>query len=430
MSALQENDEGNQRQRPRTLPRLAHKKSRTGCLRCKARRIKCDENHPVCSACARHNVECNWPHALTRPGQNASPSTDSKSSEPSKPGPSSETELIVDELEPLESSSRRLLELRLLHQFSTFTCKTMPGCNIDFVSETWSKDVPPLALEPEHKNLLYGVFALAALHLDDAPESAPVYKSSFHQYFSLCLKFQNEAVANLSPKNADAVTLTCILISILTFRPRHEDTAVPSLTQRIVISNGAGRTFLKAWRWIVNDPKSKAGMITQVSPQYIEAMLGSISQDETDGRMIYPPESIVEPLQHLLNPALPDREVCKNEAWNEEIERTYSEALAYIGSIYNGIEAQESVWTVCRRFMGFTPMLSERFIQFVRDGEPRALVVLAHYYGLTKYVESVWWIKDTAYREVMEIWGKIPVRWRAMMDHPLDMVGVKRYSQI
>ncbi|KAM6538149.1 hypothetical protein FALCPG4_000034 [Fusarium falciforme] len=37
--------------------RLGHKKSRTGCLRCKARRVKCNELRP-CTNCVRHHVEC------------------------------------------------------------------------------------------------------------------------------------------------------------------------------------------------------------------------------------------------------------------------------------------------------------------------------------------------------------------------------------
>ncbi|KAI3392907.1 hypothetical protein diail_4994 [Diaporthe ilicicola] len=42
-------------------PRLYHKKSRMGCLRCKARRVKCDEARPSCSGCSRHLVECVYP---------------------------------------------------------------------------------------------------------------------------------------------------------------------------------------------------------------------------------------------------------------------------------------------------------------------------------------------------------------------------------
>ncbi|TPX09658.1 uncharacterized protein E0L32_009131 [Thyridium curvatum] len=49
-------------QRP-TGPRLYHRKSRTGCLRCKARRVKCDEDRPSCGGCSRHLVECVYPNA-------------------------------------------------------------------------------------------------------------------------------------------------------------------------------------------------------------------------------------------------------------------------------------------------------------------------------------------------------------------------------
>ena len=41
-------------------PRLSHTKSRRGCNRCKKRRVKCDEVHPTCGACRRHNVVCEY----------------------------------------------------------------------------------------------------------------------------------------------------------------------------------------------------------------------------------------------------------------------------------------------------------------------------------------------------------------------------------
>lgn len=36
-------------------------RSSTGCLRCRQRRIKCDEARPVCAKCARWSFECIWP---------------------------------------------------------------------------------------------------------------------------------------------------------------------------------------------------------------------------------------------------------------------------------------------------------------------------------------------------------------------------------
>ncbi|KAF8545321.1 hypothetical protein BDD12DRAFT_811356 [Trichophaea hybrida] len=41
-------------------PRRSHKKSRAGCLRCKKRRIKCDEVHPSCGNCIKHAIECDF----------------------------------------------------------------------------------------------------------------------------------------------------------------------------------------------------------------------------------------------------------------------------------------------------------------------------------------------------------------------------------
>ncbi|KAL4922134.1 fungal-specific transcription factor domain-containing protein [Aspergillus aurantiobrunneus] len=35
-------------------------RARTGCWTCRARRIKCDEGHPVCRRCARSNVSCGY----------------------------------------------------------------------------------------------------------------------------------------------------------------------------------------------------------------------------------------------------------------------------------------------------------------------------------------------------------------------------------
>ncbi|KAL5882717.1 hypothetical protein ACKVWC_001721 [Pyricularia oryzae] len=60
-------------------PRLYHKKSRTGCFRCKGRRVKCDEQRPACGGCSRHMVECVYPPPATatteEPRRDASAST-------------------------------------------------------------------------------------------------------------------------------------------------------------------------------------------------------------------------------------------------------------------------------------------------------------------------------------------------------------------
>jgi hypothetical protein len=40
---------------------------RTGCLRCRVRKKKCDEIKPVCRACERNKFQCEWPSKIVQP---------------------------------------------------------------------------------------------------------------------------------------------------------------------------------------------------------------------------------------------------------------------------------------------------------------------------------------------------------------------------
>ncbi|KAJ5656880.1 hypothetical protein N7507_008830 [Penicillium longicatenatum] len=42
--------------------RISHTKSRNGCFPCKNRRVKCDEERPICGACSVRGDECTFPH--------------------------------------------------------------------------------------------------------------------------------------------------------------------------------------------------------------------------------------------------------------------------------------------------------------------------------------------------------------------------------
>jgi hypothetical protein len=52
--------------------RRPHKKSRLGCMNCKARRTKCDEIHPTCGNCQRHSLSCGFMPAK-RPDRSLNP---------------------------------------------------------------------------------------------------------------------------------------------------------------------------------------------------------------------------------------------------------------------------------------------------------------------------------------------------------------------
>ena len=54
------NAAGSARSEETRLTRRKHKKSRKGCLTCKRRHIRCDENVPQCFNCTKGNRTCNY----------------------------------------------------------------------------------------------------------------------------------------------------------------------------------------------------------------------------------------------------------------------------------------------------------------------------------------------------------------------------------
>jgi len=52
---------GRARRRPAPGEQVKHRRTRSGCFTCRQRRVKCDENHPVCERCRKGSRECIYP---------------------------------------------------------------------------------------------------------------------------------------------------------------------------------------------------------------------------------------------------------------------------------------------------------------------------------------------------------------------------------
>ncbi|KAE8377041.1 C6 transcription factor [Aspergillus bertholletiae] len=173
-------------------PRRAHKKSRTGCVQCKERRVKCDESVP-CLNCARRGLPCRYaiPNGK-RPG--------ASSSRPDR-AHNSQTELslsISDHLaqrllgkEPISSAFDHLLanvalpshwsaqDPELMYHYCMLTSKTLS--RREEVQNVWQNAVPKISFS--HEYLMHGILALSALHIAlETPERCSSYltRSSFH----------------------------------------------------------------------------------------------------------------------------------------------------------------------------------------------------------------------------------------------------------
>lgn len=227
-------------------PRRSHKKSRAGCRRCKSRKIKCDEARPRCANCDKHGVTCDYecPELAAELAITTTTASTPRLSPASARSPASPPSArllaraklsATTNLSPLcvspspvssltsttpSSPAGRLLELRLLHHFTTVTFKTLSSTN-ERVEAVWRDFVPRTAfaaacgsVAPASNHLTDSILAIAALHLRTlAPNDRELVNAS-HAYMASSLTEYNRLLQQgINHDNAVTLFLNSALIS-------------------------------------------------------------------------------------------------------------------------------------------------------------------------------------------------------------------------
>jgi hypothetical protein len=405
-------------------PRLAHKKSRRGCQRCKARKVKCDEVHPVCTNCRRHEVGCEY-------GDPSSPDSKVKSQSSSMTslhGPESPYTDLEDIEHALKPDERRLLELRLLHHYTTVVTNSF---TTEPFRQMWSLDTVRLGFE--HPFLLNAIFAITSLYIAcDAGEGSRVYsydqgaesvanmidrpkfslgnidQEKVHRiYLNLAVRTQREAVSSINPHNADAVFLASVLLSYQSLKllPNSPSPKIYSPPTQWLRMSNAISTVVQAAR-----PLAREGSVVDM----IRTM--QMQPDFRDRATIFNPQNM-KPFEALLDwSSYPEPDL------DLESRSVYEQTLAYIGGVWQAILNKESPDILYRRLVLLGIFVPPQFATFLDQGRPRALVILAHHFAMARAAEEHWWMRGVADREVHGIRSVVPTDWQWAMEWPLSVL--------
>ncbi|KAJ3529681.1 hypothetical protein NM208_g9648 [Fusarium decemcellulare] len=206
-----------QQQQNEAAPRRArqsHKKSRGGCVECKRRRIKCDEQRPSCFNCARYEAQCAYianpsrrmPHRAKRDDndkktglESTQPNTESSgtsSPEISHTTPSSDgADSQASERPPCLDPSQWAMDMSLMHHYCTNTAETM-ATRMD-MQNIWRIVIPQQARE--HPFVMHGILGLAAIHKAYLfPDQRSIYLDASAHHQSLGLGLFNALLSSLS----------------------------------------------------------------------------------------------------------------------------------------------------------------------------------------------------------------------------------------
>lgn len=440
--------------------KVGHRKSRNGCIKCKSRRVKCDEVRPTCGNCHRLHMDCVWPErgpdarrhgTRSRPTPSPNPpahlspptTTNSASTSTAYQSPDQAAAAFMadwphwpsednpfaqlDDSQGIslpESKARRLMEHRLMHYWHMNFSNPFPINPAESWRSLWATHIPALGLS--HDNVLFGMLAASATRmLRTCMDDKDIFAAR-QSYFISALHAQRQEVAKLCVENAEGVCFGALLISITSFAMLKERALEPYQPpmEWLQLGRGAGTVIWQSVETIMQEARES---------QYPALMTIATSYPYFGRHQSYFGAEMRRNIEGVLTQHLPS-----GDDWSdEETREAYEKVLSYVGSIQRGINDGEPVYAVARRIQTFALLIPPKFIELLSLQRPRALVIMAHFWATVSQVHNVWWLgeadsaddESTAKREIGAIKKVLPKEWMTTMVWPLDQVGLRDFPE-
>lgn len=457
-------------------PRLAHRKSRQGCTRCKDRKVKCSEGRPACTACLRHGVACEYTpvcqpvrrradHSANDVHRGPIPIARSQSmqrlkNDTTNPAPAVQTPTpdsglgnsmspVAGDLTGSQYSSgqpdsrerRHAVELFLLHRFTADVGASFPSSRYEISKDMFPWHAPNLACD--HPLLLQAIFAITALYLCKTMSSPMAATAStnpkgmpdvfrhvdfayLHRlYLHETIQQQLTAFESLGPANADALGLTSALMTLMAIciSPDAQQTSSPLRDpgyrlplEWLKISNSSRNVFEACFEHL----NEGSLLLNYVRRKGVP--------DMTDNDYLFDPAH-AQPFQQILDfcphPTIPSAGAsAEHHAHAQlecdiEIKDAYIRTLSLIGSTYVSVVNNDPAHVICTRISAFGPLVPRKYVELLSLQTPRALVILAHYMALVRHVEDqFWWFQGIPEREILGIKSILPQQWQWLLAWP------------
>ncbi|KAK2743697.1 hypothetical protein FQN55_007100 [Onygenales sp. PD_40] len=401
-----------QRLRPVTTTSLTNRPPLA--LRCAG--IQCDERPPQCSNCARREIPCDLgTRPVPTPRRTSSTattatvlstqlsnlSTTTSLASPTSPfsGPAANGSTIPP------SSGLDVIDLELLHHYTTFTYKTLPSGAAPDQHELWQIQVVQLGFQ--HEFLLRGILAVAALHLSylrpNRRESLAL-RASTHQ--SIAVRSFHEALNNVDPSNCVAIfAFSCIIVALTFAAPKSPENGVQKeLFDWFYMVRGCNSVLQTQWGTLSRSflaPLLKKGMMHETAASHTVRDADRV----TDLLRLCSRENLIQ-----------DRET----------------ANAYALAIHELLNAYTQVSILTERRQDFVPVIfvwpiaiPQAYLMLLGERKPEALVILAHYSVLLARVDDQWYMEGWARYLVRQIETALGEEWASWLEWPKEVTGAR-----
>uniref|UniRef100_A0A060T0Q7 ARAD1C14894p n=1 Tax=Blastobotrys adeninivorans TaxID=409370 RepID=A0A060T0Q7_BLAAD len=241
------------------MPKRKFSRSLFGCQTCKARKVKCDEEKPVCAKCKRLGAQCvykkvRWANDSGIPGQVPSQSP-GPSTSPGTPTsePPSEASLELDQIDdppvplpPEEFPAYPVAphELYLLYFWMKHTAKSLSSESTKSMSYNHS-----LQLAFQHRFLLDSMFLLTCAHLNHLRPCQYYQQLMGHYHSGTVAGLQQAIDQGITRQNGEAAAIASSLFSLYTMTTDVDSDFGPTSLSTLRIFKGTSRIYSTLGQW-------------------------------------------------------------------------------------------------------------------------------------------------------------------------------------
>ncbi|OJJ72957.1 hypothetical protein ASPBRDRAFT_195599 [Aspergillus brasiliensis CBS 101740] len=376
-------------------PRRPHRKSRAGCLVCKQRRVKCDEEKPSCHRCQKLGFDCSY-----EPETKDSVSVFLASPPDSKAYCMSVDTVTkkINEILQLDSKSGPLPVVQALQHFHHGL--TNPALGPTRAQSAMQARIIQLGFNSPF--LLHAIVAAATSHIRHLASEGHVYTLSETYHWQQAITKYSREITAIGPKNTDSVISACLLLTIRSFALDEYDPLgsfvfsddITSLSW-LTLQGGLRHLIMATVQW-------KAGSMWWEVFMKSHDKTVDLFEDERPGRV-------------AIHPGLAD--LCGiDDTTTAETNLYHAPAriLTRLLSLERGVRSFAS-------YSGFMGRLLPEFFAKLMQKDPPALVMLSWWLGLM-YGTEMYWVKTRARSEITAITWYLGEGWDEFMRFPTECI--------
>lgn len=390
---------------------------------------QCDEKKPVCTNCANHEVECIFSVRESTDISSAASGSSSptKSRRPeaktyrfrssqysakiSKPTAKETTgKQCEDASTNATTETISMTDLQLFHHFLISTARTTVedahGCAV------WQNHVAQWATQ--FPSILHLILAFSALHLShEEPVLRDQYLQQADDHFTFGVQSVTSVLSELNAETCQKVYLSAVLVCFTYF-----GRGPPTGEYLVFSDNGPAE-------WLV----LMHGVRLILQSHHEEVFSGILKPSVNTDQPSMSPSLQSEMQEHITQVQGLQRLVDLQHSWDAADRVIYVSAIDNLTStleeVYGKRSLQKPAVGLMHILMGWLYRLPREFVAHLEQKEPLALVILGHWAGLLKFMESVWFMEGWAEHVLNGVCAFLPADMWEWIEGPMQRVQME-----